>query len=52
MLMELTQRDFTKIPFLKSSVPLTKLWEEYYRINVNRLNEMIDHVETMKSTKT
>jgi hypothetical protein len=52
MLMELAQRDFTKIPFLNSSVPTIKLWEEYYRINVNRLNDMIDYLEIKKKNKT
>lgn len=48
MLLELAQNDLTKIPYLKSKVTHKTIYEQHYKMKVQKLNELIDTVASME----
>lgn len=51
MLFDLANDDFQTVKFLEENVPKKKLYEKYYLMQVKKLNEKLDLIAYLQSTK-
>lgn len=51
MLFDLANDDFQTVKFLEENVPKKKLYEKFYLMQVKKLNEKLDLIAYLQSTK-